>query len=221
MATPTDPPGWHNGWWRWARRIRSPHHGPRPAGTSVDLAIVHSISLPPGVYGGRHIDALFQGRLDVSAHPYFEQLRGLRVSAHFVIRREGAVLQFVDTRRRAWHAGRSTWRGRPDCNDYSVGIELEGLEGETFEARQYAALARLLRALARRHPIREVVGHEHVAPGRKQDPGPGFDWALLHRLLRLRHLRLATDRPRPRKVAPRVRHRPAAPQGKPRSGRYR
>lgn len=146
--------------------------------------IVHSISLPPGEYGGGFIEDLFMGRLDPAAHPYFEGLRGLRVSAHFLVRRDGQVLQFVNADHRAWHAGRSAWRGREDCNDHSIGIELEGLEGAPFEAIQYAALARLLRALSRRYPLRDVVGHEHVAPGRKHDPGPGFDWHLLGRLLR-------------------------------------
>jgi N-acetyl-anhydromuramoyl-L-alanine amidase len=176
--------GWQCGWWWHAGRRPSPHHGPRPRGVAIDLVIVHSISLPPGVYGGGFIEDLFLGRLDPAAHPYFEGLRGLRVSAHFLVRRNGEVLQFVSGDRRAWHAGPSAWRGIDNCNDRSIGIELEGLEGSRFEPAQYAALARLLRALSRRYPLREVVGHEHVAPGRKHDPGPGFDWRLLHRLLR-------------------------------------
>lgn len=170
---------WNRGWWTGAQRLRSPNHGPRPAGATVDLVVLHSISLPPGVYGGDHIAALFTNTLDWSAHPYFATIRGLQVSAHFVVRRDGHVLQFVSTDRRAWHAGVSSWRGRPNCNDYSVGIELEGLEGETFAPAQYAALVPLLRALARRHPLQAITGHEHVAPGRKRDPGPGFDWAAL------------------------------------------
>jgi AmpD protein len=176
--------GWQGGWWWHADRRLSPHQEPRPPGTPIDLVIVHSISLPPGRYGGPFIEDLFMGRLDPSAHPYFDGLRGLRVSAHFLVRRDGQVMQFVSTDRRAWHAGRSTWQGRENCNDSSVGIELEGLEGEPFELAQYTTLARLLRALARRHPLRDVVGHEHVAPGRKLDPGPGFDWRLLRRLMR-------------------------------------
>lgn len=175
-------PHWHGGWWSAARRVDSPNHGPRPAGTEVTLAIVHSISLPPGVYGGRAIERLFTNRLDWDAHPYYARIRGLEVSSHFVIRRGGALLQFVPVDARAWHAGRSSWRGREDCNDWSVGIELEGLEGERFEPPQYTRLAALLRALAGVLPLREVVGHEHVAPGRKADPGPGFDWARLQRL---------------------------------------
>jgi AmpD protein len=173
---------WRAGWWSAARRIESPNHGPRPAGCEVTLALIHSISLPPGEYGGDAIERLFTNTLDWNAHPYFAQIRGLEVSSHFVIRRDGELLQFVASDERAWHAGRSAWRGRENCNDFSVGIELEGLEGERFEAAQYEQLARLLHALARRHPLREVVGHEHVAPGRKADPGPGFDWALLQRL---------------------------------------
>lgn len=188
MVTRATEAGWRGGWWCGAHRRRSPHHNARPAGTVVDLVIVHSISLPPGQYGGPWIADLFLGRLDCAAHPYFEQLRGLRVSAHFVVRRDGLVLQFVDTARRAWHAGASQWQGRPNCNDRSVGIELEGLEGQRFTPSQYAALARLVRALARRYPIRNVVGHEHVAPGRKHDPGPGFDW---------RRLAQGVRRPRP------------------------
>lgn len=170
---------WRHGWWTGAQGLRSPNHGPRPAGTVVDLVLLHSISLPPGVFGGDEIARLFTNRLDWSAHPYFESIRGLRVSAHFLVRRDGQVLQFVSTDRRAWHAGASSWRGRPNCNDYSIGIELEGLEGGQFEAAQYGALVLLLQALARRHPLQAVTGHEHVAPGRKQDPGSGFDWGVL------------------------------------------
>lgn len=168
--------GWQLGWWSGARRIDSPNRGPRPPGIEVSLALIHSISLPPGVYGGDEIERLFTNRLDWSAHPYFEQIRGFEVSSHFVIRRDGESLQFVSILERAWHAGRSVWRGRENCNDYSVGIELEGLEGEGFEPSQYASLARLLQALAAELPLTEVVGHEHVAPGRKCDPGCGFDW---------------------------------------------
>ena len=175
---------WIDGWWRRASACPSPNRGPRPPGVPVDLIVVHSISLPPGEYGGDAIERLFTNRLDWDAHPYFQGIRGLQVSSHFLVRRDGELRQFVSCDERAWHAGRSTWQGRPDCNDYSVGIELEGLEGETFEPAQYAALARTLRAIARRYPIAAVVGHEHVAPGRKIDPGPGFDWAALRRATR-------------------------------------
>lgn len=185
MATPTPPTEhrWHGGWWRGARRIDSPNHGARPRGTAIDLIVLHSISLPPGVYGGDEVERLFTNRLDWDAHPYFQAIRGIEVSAHFFVRRDGRVLQFVSTVRRAWHAGASHWRGRANCNDFSVGIELEGLEGETFEAAQYEALARLCRALRARHSIAHVAGHEHIAPGRKRDPGPGFDWPRLRQQL--------------------------------------
>lgn len=150
----------------------------------VELVVVHSISLPPGEFGGDAIERLFTNRLDPAAHPSFAALAGLAVSAHFVIRRDGELVQYVSTERRAWHAGRSQWGGRDNCNDWSVGVELEGLEGGRFEPAQYEVLARLLRALRRRHPIGQVAGHEHVAPGRKHDPGAGFDWAGLRRRLR-------------------------------------
>jgi len=174
---------WAQGWWRGARRCPSPNFGPRPAGAVVSLVVIHSISLPPGVYGGDAIERLFTNRLDWDAHPYYGQIRGRQVSAHFVIRRDGELVQFVSCDERAWHAGVSSWRGQDNCNDFSIGIELEGLEGETFEAPQYAALATLLRAVAARWPISAVAGHEHVAPGRKIDPGPGFDWAALQAAL--------------------------------------
>jgi AmpD protein len=193
--------GWRgDGWWRDARGVPSPNRDARPRGTPVTLVVVHAISLPPGVYGGDGIAALFQNRLDPDAHPYFATLHGLRVSAHFVIRRDGELLQFVAADHRAWHAGVSRWRGRTRCNDWSVGIELEGLDGERFENVQYRTLSRLIRALQRRHPIDEVVGHEHIAPGRKRDPGPGFDWRALRRHLRVQGASL--QRPSPRTVQP-------------------
>ena len=172
---------WAQGWWRHARAVPSPNFGPRPAGPDgqVSLVVVHAISLPPGRFGGPEVEQLFTNALDWQAHPYFEALRGLRVSAHFFIRRQGEVVQFVSTRDRAWHAGESQWRGRQACNDHSVGVELEVLEGDAFEPAQYSALQRLLRALAREHPLSDVAGHEHIAPGRKGDPGPGFDWSSL------------------------------------------
>lgn len=145
------------------------------------LVVVHSISLPPGVFRGDAVRRLFTNTLDCDAHPYYEGLRGLRVSAHFLVRRSGRVTQFVSCDQRAWHAGASSWRGRDNCNDWSIGIELEGLEGGLFEDGQYLALARLLRKLSRRYGIEDVVGHEHVAPGRKADPGAGFDWTRLAR----------------------------------------
>ena len=164
-------------------RCSSPNFGPRPAGIDISLVLIHSISLPPGIYGGDAIERLFTNRLDWAADPYFEQIRDLRVSSHFVIHRQGELRQFVSCDERAWHAGCSVWQGREDCNDWSIGIELEGLEGDRFEAAQYLTLAALLRRLKRRYPIRLVLGHEHVAPGRKQDPGPGFDWPGLRAAL--------------------------------------
>ena len=147
------------------------------------MAVVHSISLPPGQYGGDQVERFFANRLEPGEHPYFERLRGRQVSAHFFVRRSGAVIQFVSCDERAWHAGASAWAGREQCNDYSIGIELEGLEGECFERAQYAALARLLVSAQGRYPIDTVVGHEHIAPGRKGDPGSGFDWPALDRRL--------------------------------------
>lgn len=170
---------WRQGWWAGATPIPSPNFGPRPGGTPVSLVVLHSISLPPGEYGGDAVERLFTNTLDPAAHCTFEGLRGLQVSAHFFLRRDGALHQFVSCHDRAWHAGVSHWRGRANCNDFSVGIELEGLEGERFEAAQYACLVPLLRALQRRHGRVDVAGHEHVAPGRKRDPGPGFDWTRL------------------------------------------
>ncbi|MBW8828225.1 MAG: 1,6-anhydro-N-acetylmuramyl-L-alanine amidase AmpD [Burkholderiales bacterium] len=178
-AEPDSIAAWNDGWWLGARRCGSPNHGPRPEGTDISLALIHSISLPPGVYGGDEVERLFTNRLNWDAHPYFQKIRGLTVSSHFFIRRDGEVIQFVSCDERAWHAGQSSWRGRDNCNDYSIGIELEGLEGEIFEALQYHALADVLRAVRWRYSVRDVVGHEHVAPGRKIDPGAGFDWQRL------------------------------------------
>jgi len=170
-----------SGWLASARVCPSPNFGPRPDGTLVDLIVIHSISLPPGQYGGPEVEQLFTNQLDWDAHPYFQQIRGLAVSSHFFVRRDGELVQFVALDSRAWHAGASRWRGRDNCNDHSIGIELEGLEGGHFEPAQYISLARLCAAIARRMPIIQIVGHEHIAPGRKQDPGPGFDWAALQR----------------------------------------
>ncbi|MBS0292009.1 MAG: 1,6-anhydro-N-acetylmuramyl-L-alanine amidase AmpD [Proteobacteria bacterium] len=170
---------WRGGWLQGARQLRSPNQGSRPEAVVVDLIVVHSISLPPGEYGGQSVQQLFTNRLDWDAHPYFQSIRGLEVSAHFFIARSGTLWQFVDTERRAWHAGRSHYRGRDNCNDDSIGVELEGLEGQAFEAAQYRCLANLCDALKRRYPIRFIAGHEHIAPHRKNDPGPGFEWRLL------------------------------------------
>lgn len=174
---------WQAGWYRFARHLASPNFGPRPERARVDLLVLHSISLPPGCYGGDEVQQLFTNGLDWDAHPYFERIRGIEVSAHFYVRRDGALWQFVSCDDRAWHAGASHWRGRSNCNDDSIGIELEGIEGGLFEAAQYDALASLCPALAQRYPVAFVAGHEHVAPGRKQDPGSGFDWPALRRRL--------------------------------------
>ncbi|MGI9134878.1 MAG: 1,6-anhydro-N-acetylmuramyl-L-alanine amidase AmpD [Rhodoferax sp.] len=173
------------GWYRFARRLESPHCGPRPPQARVDLLVLHSISLPPGVYGGNKVQALFTGQLDWDQHPFFQSIRGLQVSAHFYIQRSGDIWQFVSCDARAWHAGVSHYRGRDNCNDDSIGIELEGSEGEYFESTQYEALQALCPALAQRYPIAHIAGHEHIAPGRKADPGSGLDWARLQQTLGL------------------------------------
>jgi N-acetyl-anhydromuramoyl-L-alanine amidase len=170
------------GWYRFALQEPSPNFGPRPMAVPIDLVVLHSISLPPGQYGTGCIQQLFGNRLDWSAHPYFETIRGMKVSSHFLISRQGQLWQFVSVNDRAWHAGVSHYRGRDNCNDDSIGIELEGLEGQSFELAQYETLGSLLAALMQAWPIAHVAGHEHVAPGRKRDPGPGFDWALLQRM---------------------------------------
>lgn len=172
-------PRWRAGWLGSARRCESPNRNARPDGVAATLAVIHSVSLPPGVFSGDAVERLFTNRLDWNAHPYFETIRGLTVSAHFLIRRDGGLVQFVSCDERAWHAGASSWHGRTDCNDFSIGIELEGLEGESFEDAQYGALRLLLPRLRARYDIEAVVGHEDIAPGRKHDPGRGFDWARL------------------------------------------
>jgi AmpD protein len=174
-----DSPAWLQGWYQGAQRIDSPNFGPRPAGVAIDLIVLHSISLPPGQYGGPQVAQFFTNQLPFDQHPYFEQLRGVEVSAHFFLRRNGDLLQFVSCDDRAWHAGVSSYRGRTQCNDDSVGIELEGLEGDTFTPAQYSTLLPLCQAIRSAYPIAHIAGHEHIAPGRKQDPGPGFDWEQL------------------------------------------
>ena len=172
---------WQGGRYTRARHVDSPNFGARPPGAKLRLIVIHSISLPPGVYGAPFIERLFTNTLDCDAHPYFQNLRNLRVSSHFVIDRDGALTQYVDIDQRAWHAGVSHYLGADGCNDFSVGIELEGLAGDTFTAGQYAQLATLCRAVAERASIEAIAGHEHIAPGRKNDPGPGFDWRRLQR----------------------------------------
>jgi len=177
--TPAGPPLWAQGWYRYARQLASPNFGPRPDGAVVDLIVIHSISLPPGQFGTGQVQKLFSNELDWDAHPYFQSIRGLQVSSHFFIGRDGQLWQFVSGDQRAWHAGQSSYRGRSNCNDDSIGIELEGLEGGCFEAAQYETLASICAALMRQYPIDHLAGHEHIASGRKQDPGPGFDWPQL------------------------------------------
>ncbi|MES3003211.1 MAG: 1,6-anhydro-N-acetylmuramyl-L-alanine amidase AmpD [Pseudomonadota bacterium] len=170
---------WQAGRYRFARWLASPNFGARPTGAAVDLVVVHSISLPPGEFGGDNVQRLFTNTLDWEAHPYFKSIEGMAVSAHFYIRRGGELWQFVSCDDRAWHAGNSAWRGRDNCNDDSIGIELEGLEGGDFEPAQYEALTDLCAAIAQRYPIAHIAGHEHIAPQRKFDPGAGFDWTRL------------------------------------------
>jgi AmpD protein len=161
------------------RVVRSPNQDDRPPGVEVSLVVLHSISLPPGEYGGDAIERLFTNRLDPHARPYFREVHALKVSSHFLVRRDGALVQFVPAARRAWHAGVSSWRGRGRCNDFSLGIELEGTDDTPFEDAQYAALHCLLTDLRGRLPLRDIAAHSEIAPGRKTDPGARFDWRRL------------------------------------------
>lgn len=161
------------------RHVPSPNVDERPAGTTVSLLVLHNISLPPGEFGGAYIEALFTNRLRLSDHPWFAQLRGLRVSAHFLLQRDGQVIQFASTEARAWHAGVSAFAGQARCNDYSLGVELEGTDDLPYTEAQYLALERLTLALRARYPLVAVRGHEHIAPGRKTDPGSAFEWSRL------------------------------------------
>jgi AmpD protein len=152
----------------------------------VDLLVVHSISLPPGQYGGAYIDAFFLGQLDINAHPYFSEIATLQVSAHLLIDRNGRVTQYVPLHLRAWHAGQSEYGGRCNCNDFSIGIELEGLDTDTFTDAQYQSLAEVTAAIMAAYPAidrGQITGHSDIAPGRKLDPGPGFDWSRYFVLL--------------------------------------
>jgi N-acetyl-anhydromuramoyl-L-alanine amidase len=176
-------PLWQDGWYRFARIMASPNFGPRPEAALVDLIVIHSISLPPGEFGNGNVQRLFTNQLDWEAHPYFQGIRGLQVSSHFFIARSGALWQFVGCDDRAWHAGQSSYRGRSNCNDDSIGIELEGLEGSSFEIAQYETLASVCAALLAAYPIAHLAGHEHIAAGRKQDPGPGFEWPRFQQTL--------------------------------------
>ncbi|MFA6178696.1 MAG: 1,6-anhydro-N-acetylmuramyl-L-alanine amidase AmpD [Candidatus Methylopumilus sp.] len=163
-----------------AHYVESPNQDARPTGSEISMIVIHNISLPPQQYGGNGVIELFTNRLDPDAHPYYEEIYQLRVSSHFFIRRDGSLLQFVPCSQRAWHAGISSWQGRERCNDFSVGIELEGSDFEPFEAIQYVTLNHLLNALQQQYNIQDVVGHSDIAPGRKTDPGPYFDWSLVN-----------------------------------------
>ncbi|MGZ3236367.1 MAG: 1,6-anhydro-N-acetylmuramyl-L-alanine amidase AmpD [Burkholderiaceae bacterium] len=172
------------GWCQEVLHTHSPNFDARPDPTTIDLLVIHNISLPPGQFGGPFIADLFSNRLDYEADPYFDQLRSLRVSSHFLIRRDGSIVQFVSANDRAWHAGISSFCGRERCNDFSIGIELEGTDFTPFEPTQYAALGKLTLALQRRYPLKFVAGHEQIAPGRKTDPGPFFDWTCYQEVWR-------------------------------------
>ena len=171
------------GWIVGVRRVLSPNHDERPPGSELGLIVVHGISLPPGEYGNGWIDRLFCNDLPADAHPYFATIQNLTVSSHVVIARDGTLTQYVPFDRRAWHAGKSQYCGRSACNDFSVGIELEGADDVPYAEPQYGTLAALVHALFERYGVLDVTGHSDIAPGRKTDPGPAFDWARLHRLL--------------------------------------
>lgn len=175
-----------NGWLSDIRRSPSPNCDDRPGGTEIDLLVIHGISLPPQEFGGGWIDALFGNCLDSSAHPYFREIEGLQVSAHLVIYRTGEICQFVPFHLRAWHAGESCYAGRSCCNDFSIGIELEGSDDIPYEDRQYDALAAVVKALMGSYPAitpQRITGHSEISPGRKTDPGPSFDWEKLYKSL--------------------------------------
>ena len=168
---------WHEGWYTPAQRIESPNQDSRPSDSEIDLVILHAISLPPGEYGGNDVVKLFTNQLNPGEHPFYAEIAGLKVSAHFFIPRDGSLIQFVPITARAWHAGVSSWEGRERCNDFSIGIELEGDDDTPFEQAQYQTLQSLLRSLIVAWPIKSVTSHSHVAPNRKTDPGYCFDWA--------------------------------------------
>lgn len=178
MSTQNQSPG-DAGWLPGVRRILSPNADERPAGMAICLLVIHSISLPPGEFGGTGIIDFFTNQLDPCAHPYYKTIEKMRVSAHFLIRRDGELIQFVSCAMRGWHAGVSQWMGRDKCNDFSIGIELEGCDWIPFEEAQYCTLTALVKELRRLYPIEAVVGHNEIAPLRKTDPGALFDWSRL------------------------------------------
>lgn len=173
---------WHNGWYRFARHLPSPNFGKRPPNTPIDMVVLHNISLPPQQYGSGCVQRFFCNQLDHNAHPYFDTIRGVKVSAHFFVERTGRLWQFVSCNDRAWHAGVSHWQGRDDCNDFSIGIELEGCDTQPFTHSQYDTLDALLPAIAQQYPVREWLGHSDIAPQRKTDPGAYFAWKRVKQL---------------------------------------
>ena len=176
-------PSFRAGWWSQARAVPAVNYDARPQGEVIRLLVVHAISLPPECFGGPGVEQLFTNTLDPEAHPYYASIQHLRVSAHFYIRRDGEVIQFVSTDDRAWHAGVSCWKGLERCNDFSIGIELEGSDYQLFENIQYLKLVELVQVLRLAYPeIEDIVGHSDIAPGRKTDPGPFFDWMYFHHL---------------------------------------
>ncbi len=182
MALDNRPHGWLPG----AHAVPSPNFDARSPNAAIDLVVIHAISLPPGEFGGPYIEQLFTNRLEAGAHPYFAAIDGLRVSAHFLIRRDGRLIQFVDIFARAWHAGESNWQGRTHCNDFSIGVELEGCDEQSFTDAQYARLGSLLEDLFELLPtlsVEGLVGHSDIAPARKTDPGPHFDWNRVRQTL--------------------------------------
>ena len=191
-AAPSQPPPYIDratGLLAGVRQVLSPHFDERPPGVQPELLIVHGVSLPPGEFGGPWIDRLFTGTLPAAAHPYFAQIEGLRASAHALIRRDGQIVQYVPFTLRAWHAGKAEYRGRSECNDFSIGVELEGTDDAPYADAQYDALASLTAALLAAYPslsAHAIVGHSDVAPGRKTDPGPSFEWARFRTLLEAR-----------------------------------
>lgn len=187
MSPKPEEAGWagavdDDGWLHGVERIPSPNHDPRPAGAVISLLVIHAISLPPGEFGGTAVADLFTNRLNPTAHPYFTTIADRRVSAHFFIRRDGHLIQFVSCLDRAWHAGVSCWRGRERCNDFSLGVELEGDDLSPFSIAQYAMLKTLIAILRARFQLQDCVGHADIAPGRKTDPGPHFEWSRIVRL---------------------------------------
>ncbi|MFO0387697.1 MAG: 1,6-anhydro-N-acetylmuramyl-L-alanine amidase AmpD [bacterium] len=179
---------WSGGWWQTARKVLSPNCDERPPGCVPELIVLHNISLPPEDFTTDAVEQFFTNQLSAEAHPYFAAIADMRVSAHFFVRRDGTMIQFVDCDKRAWHAGVSQWQGRSGCNDFSIGIEIEGSDYQSFEQAQYQTVLELIRQLCVRYPVIGIAGHEHIAPGRKTDPGPHWDWKWLRT-----HLNLSED----------------------------